>query len=516
MSSSGARRWWALGALSVVVLAVALPATVLSVALPTLAPALHASATDLQWFVSAYTLVLAAGVLPGGLLGDRFGRKRMLLIALVGYAGGSVLAATSTTPGMFITAQAVLGLGAALVIPLVLSGIAVLFTAEERPRAVGIWAAANFVALPLGPIVGGWLLSNFWWGWVFLMNLPLIAVALVAVVVLLPESRSEQPPALDLVGVLTSSAGLGVLTYGFVRAGQDGWGSAGALAGILGGAALLVAFGLWERGLDRRAPGRTLIDLSLFGSARFTWGTITAGLGIFAFFGLLFATPQYFQAVLGTDAMGSGVRLLPLLGGMMVGAGLADRVADRIGAKITVTAGFGILGVALVIATSTTAESGYGLAAAWTAMGGAGAGLALATAASAALAAISAERAGVASALMQAVQKLGTPLAAAILGSVLNAGYVDGLDLTGLPAPAADAVRDSVYAGVEVAGRIGSPELLANVRTAFVDGLDQMLWVSAGVALLGVLLTVAFLPARAPRVAAAEAAQAESDYERTS
>lgn len=510
MPASGTRRWWALGALSLVVLAVALPATILSVALPTLAPALHADAADLQWFVSAYTLVLAAGVLPGGLLGDRFGRKKVLLCALVGYAGGSVLAATATTPDMFIAAQAVLGLGAALVIPLVLSGIAVLFTAAERPRAVGIWAAANFVALPLGPIVGGWILSNFWWGWVFLMNLPILMLAFVAVVALLPESRSAEPPALDSIGVLTSSAGLGVLTFGLVKAGQDGWGSASALAGMLAGAALLVAFGLWERSLDRRAPGRTLVDLSLFASARFTWGTIIAGLGIFAFFGLLFATPQYFQAVLGTDAMGSGIRLLPLLGGMMVGAGLADRVATRLGSKITVTAGFVVLGVGLVLATTTTPASGYGLAATWTAIGGLGAGLALATASSAALAAITAERAGVASALMQAVQKLGTPLAAAILGSVLNAGYTTGLDLTGVPAPAAAAMRDSVYAGVEVAGRLGSPDLLLAVRTAFVDGLEQMLWVSAGVAALGVLLTVAFLPARAPRVAPTDAAHAES------
>jgi EmrB/QacA subfamily drug resistance transporter len=512
MSVSGTRRWWALGALSLVVLAVALPATVLSVALPTLAPALHASAADLQWFVSAYTLVLAAGVLPGGLLGDRFGRKKMLLVALVGYAAGSVFAALSETPGMFIAAQAVLGLGAALVIPLVLSGIAVLFTAEERPRAVGIWAAANFVALPLGPIVGGWILSNLWWGWVFLMNLPIIALALVAVVVLLPESRSPEPPALDLPGVVTSSAGLGVLTYGLVKAGQDGWGSAGAVGGMLGGAVLLAAFALWERARHRRSPGRTLVDVSLFGSARFTWGTILAGLGVFAFFGLLFAAPQYFQAVLGTDAMGGGIRLLPLLGGMMVGAGLADRVAVRVGAKVTVAAGFVILGGALVLATGTTVASGFGFAATWTAIGGVGAGLALATASAAALATISAERAGVASALMQAVQKLGTPLAAAILGSVLNAGYTGGLHVGGLPPEAANAMRDSVYAGVEVAGRLGSPELLADVRAAFVDGLQQMLWVSVAVAALGVLLTIAFLPARAPRVAAIEAGQAESGH----
>lgn len=506
---TGVRRWWALGALSLVVLAVALPATILSVALPTLAPELGANASQLQWFVSAYTLVLAAGVLPGGLLGDRFGRKKVLVIALVIYALGSVLAATATGPGTFIAAQAVLGLGAAFVIPLVLSGLAVMFTPEERPRAVGIWAAANFLALPLGPIVGGWVLSNFWWGWVFLMNLPVLALALVAVLVLLPESRSQVRPALDPVGIVTSSAGLGVLTYGMVKAGQDGWGSAGALTGILGGLALIAAFGLWEKARGTRA----LIDLTLFANKRFLWGTIIAGLGIFAFFGLMFVAPQYFQAVLGTDAMGSGVRLLPLLGGMMVGAGGADRIAAKAGAKITVTLGFVILAGALVLTTATTATSGYGLAATWSALGGLGAGLALATASSAALAAITEERAGVASALMQAVQKLGTPLAAAILGSVLNAGYAANLHLDGLPAQAADAVRDSVFAGVAVAERLGSPELLLDVRTAFVAGLDQLAWVGAGVTVAAALLTLLFLPARATRVADGAERPAESGHD---
>ncbi|OLF15071.1 MFS transporter [Actinophytocola xanthii] len=513
MDGVGARRWWALGALSVVVIAVALPVTILTVALSTLAPALHASASELQWFVSAYTLVLAAGVLPGGLLGDRFGRKRMLLVALVVYAGGSVLAALSTTPEMFIAAQAVLGLGAAMVLPLVLSALAVMFTPEERPRAVGVWSAANFIALPLGPIVGGWMLSNFWWGWVFLMNLPVIALALVAVAVLLPESRSEVPPALDPVGVLTSSAGLAVLTFGLVRAGQDGWGSAGAVGGMLVGLVLLGAFALWERALDRRSPGRALVDLSLFSSARFTWGTILTALGLFAFFGLMFATPQYFQAVLGADPMGSGIRLLPLLGGMILGAGLADKLVDKLGAKITVAAGFVVLGAALVLATGTTAATGYGLAATWTAIGGFGAGLALATATAAALATVDTERSGVASAVIQAVQKLGAPLSAAVLGSVLNSGYTSGLDLSGLPDRVAAAVRESVHAGVAAAGRLGSPELLLDVRTAFVDGFGQMLWVAAGLAVLGAVLTLAFLPARAPRLAAAAARKAESDHE---
>jgi MFS transporter, DHA2 family, multidrug resistance protein len=506
---AGSRRWWALGALSLVVLAVALPATILSVALPTLADQLHADAAELQWFVSAYTLVLAAGVLPGGLLGDRFGRKRMLVVALLIYAGGSVLAAAANGPGMFIAAQAVLGLGAAFVIPLVLSGLTVMFTPEERPRAVGIWSVANFLALPLGPIVGGWVLSNLWWGWVFLMNLPVIAIALVAVLVLLPESRSPERPALDPVGIVTSSAGLAVLTFGLVKAGQDGWGSAGALGGILGGLAVIVAFGLWERSRGSRA----LVDLRLFRDQRFTWGTIVGGLGIFAFFGIMFAAPQYFQAVLGTDAMGSGVRLLPLLGGMMVGAGLADRIAAKAGAKVTVTLGFVILAGGLALATATTATSGYGLAATWTALGGLGAGLALATASSATLSTITADRAGTASALMQAVQKLGSPLSAAILGSILNAGYTGHLTLTGLPAQAADAVRDSVFAGVAVADQLGSAALRTEVRTAFVTGLAQVAWVAAAIAVVGVVLTLLFLPARATRVAERTPEQAESSHD---
>ncbi|TDV42607.1 MFS transporter [Actinophytocola oryzae] len=509
MSVEGNRRWWALGALSLAVLAVALPATILSVALPTLARELDASAAELQWFVSAFTLMLAAGVLPGGLLGDRFGRKKMLVVALLIYAAGSVFAAVATSPGMFIAAQAVLGLGGAFVIPLVLSGLTVMFTPEERPRAIGIWSVANFLALPLGPIVGGWVLSNLWWGWVFLMNLPVLAVALVAVVVLLPESRSPHRPALDPVGMVASSAGLAALTFGVVKAGQDGWGSAGALGGILGGLAVLVLFGLWERSRGSRA----LVDLRLFRDERFLWGTVIAGLGVFAFFGVLFAAPQYFQGVLGTDAMGSGIRLLPLLGGMMVGAGSADRIATRLGSKITVTIGFAILAGALVLATATTVASGYGLAATWTALGGLGAGLALATASSAALATIDADRAGVASALMQAVQKLGSPLSAAILGSVLNAGYTAHLTLTGLPAQVRDAVRDSVFAGVAVAEKAGSAALLTEVRTAFVEGLSQLAWVAVGMAVLGALLTLLFLPARATRVAITAPQPAESGHD---
>lgn len=491
---AGARKWWALGALILAVLAVGLDATVLSVALPTLAVSLHAPASDLQWFFSAYTLVLAAALLPGGLLGDRFGRKKMMLGALVVFGLGSLACAYSPSAGAFIAARAVLGLSAGFMIPLSLSVVTVTFTDEERPKAVGVWAAANFLALPIGPILGGWLLTNYWWGWVFLINVPVVVLGLIAVAVLLPESRAMPRPGMDPVGVLASCAGLAVLVYGFFAAGQYGWGSATALASITLGVLLLVGFTFWERQLTRRPNGRPLVDLGLFGSARFTWGTILAAMGLFALFGLLFAAPQFFQAVLAVNPMGSGVRLLPMMAGLAVGAGLADRLASLAGAKITVALGFAVLAGGLVTGAMMNVESGDTFIAAWTAASGLGFGLALTTAASAALAELPEERAGVGSAVMQAVQKAGAPLAAAVLGSVLAARYRGQLDVGGLPPAAADAARNGVMDGIAVAHRLGSPALLESVRSAFVHGMDTMLWVSGGLAAIGIVLALLFLP----------------------
>ena len=494
---ASARKWWALGGLTLGVLAVGLDATVLSVALPTLAGSLHASATDLQWFVSSYTLALAVGLLPGGLLGDRFGRKKVMLIALTMFGLGSLACAYAPNAGAFIAARAFLGLSAGAMVPLVLSVLAVMFNDEERTKAVSIWAAANFLALPIGPILGGWLLSNYWWGWVFLMNLPVVVIGLIAVVTLVPESRAEQRPGLDPVGMMASCCGLAVLIYGFIAAGQYGWSSPNAIAGIAGGALILAGFVAWELRLTRRPGGQPLVDLGLFRSARFTWGTILQAFGIFAMFGLLFAAPQFFQAVQGATAMGSGVRLLPMMGGLALGAGLADRIARRATAKLTAAIGFAILTAGLVLGATMTSASGEAYVAGWTAVAGLGFGLALATAASAALVDLPKQSAGVGSAVMQAVQKTGAPLASAILGSVLIAGYQAQLHLTGLPAAAANAVHNSVFAGLAVAQKLGSPALAASVRSAFVHGIDSMLWVSAGLAVVAVILALAFLPWRA-------------------
>jgi MFS transporter, DHA2 family, multidrug resistance protein len=493
VTDPGARKWWALAGLTLGVLAVGLDATVLSVALPTLAGSLHASATDLQWFVSSYTLALAVGLLPGGLLGDRFGRKKVMMITLAVFGLSSLACALSTGPGEFIAARTVLGLSAGFMIPLVLSIVTVMFAEEERTRAVGIWAAANFLALPIGPILGGWLLSNYWWGWVFLMNLPVVVIGLAAMAVLVPESRASERPGLDPAGMLASCAGLAVLVYGFIAAGQYGWSSAIAIAATVGGVTMLTAFVLWELWLNRRG-GQPLVDLGLFRSPRFTWGTVLQAFGIFAMFGLLFAAPQFFQAILGVSAMGSGVRLLPLMAGLALGAGLADRVAARLTTKLTAALGFTLLACGLLLGATMTAASGNAFIATWTAITGVGFGLALATAASTALVDLPRERAGTGSAVMQAVQKAGAPLSAAVLGSVLASAYQSQLHLAGVPAAAADAARSGVFAGLAVARQAGSAALLEEVRSAFAHGIDAMLWVSAGLAVTGVVLALAFLP----------------------
>jgi MFS transporter, DHA2 family, multidrug resistance protein len=513
MNGLGARRWWGLGAITLAVLAAGLDATVLSLALPTLTTALHASESQLQWFVTGFTLALAVAMLPSGLLGDRFGRKKVMLAALALFGLGSVACAFSTTPEMLIAARVELGLAGAALTVMALSAITVLFAENERPRAVGIWSAANFLALPLGPILGGWMLANFWWGWVFLINVPVVLVGLIAIALLMPESRSAERPGLDVLGLLTSSAGLSALMYGLIQAGENGWGSANAIVPMLAGAVLLVAFALWENRLTNQPGGKPLIDIGLFRSGPFTWGVLLAGLAVFGLFGALFGLPQYFQAVLGTNAQGSGLRLLALIGGMVVGAVPADRIVARIGAKFTAVLGFIVLAVGMAFGGTMTVGSGDAFIIAWTFTVGVGAGMSLSTAASAALGQLSAERSGVGSALMQTVTKLGPAFGAAILGSVLNSTYQAHLNLSGLPAPAAEAVRRSVFGGIAVAQRLHSPALLDAVRMAFVAGMDNGLLFSAAIALAGAVLALAFLPGRvapAPRV---EATIARAEYE---
>jgi len=494
VKTTGNRRWWALGAVSLAVLAVGLDGTVLSVALPTLSKALHATESDLQWFTSIYLLVLAASMLPAGLLGDRYGHKKVLLISLGFFGLGSAASGYSTSVGEFMAARVLMGMAGAGVIVMAIAALTVLFSKAERPKAVGVWSAANFLSLPLGPILGGWLLTHYWWGWVFLINVPVAVIGLIAGATLIPESRLVRRPRVDLLGVLTSAAGLVALMYGLIEAGQHGWNNVSALVFIATGLVVLVGFFALERRLTRESAGEPLLDLTLFESKSFTWGVILAAFVVLAMFGALFTMPQYFQGVLGTNPIGSGLRLLSLVAGLVVGALPTARLVQWVGAKVATAAGFVLMAAGLFIGSATSASSSGIFLLSWMAVFGLGVGIAVTSSASAALVELKEERSGVGSAVLQAVNKTGAPLGTAILGSVISAGYLAHLDLRGLSATAASLVRQSVFGGVAVAQELHSRALLVSVRAAFVSGMDRALLVSGAIALLGALLAALFLP----------------------
>lgn len=498
-SQTDRRRWWALGAVSLAVVVVGIDGTVLSVALPTLAAKLHASESDLQWFSSAYLLALAAAMLPASLIGDRYGRRRLLLGSLAAFACGSVACTFSTSSAEFIAARVVLGAAGAGVIVMALAALTVLFTEDERAKAIGVWSAANFLAVPVGPIVGGWLLSHAWWGWVFLMNVPVAALGLLAARALIPESRSERRRRLDRAGILTSTLGVLGLTYGLIEAGQHGWSNSLAITAIALGLILLPVFFIWERHVARTPGSSPLVDPQLFSSRSYTWGVLLIAVLILAMMGVMFTMPQYFQGVLGTDPMGSGVRLLALIGGLVLGALPAERLARAIGAKLTAAAGFALLAGGLLWGSGSTVSSGAGHIAGWMALAGVGMGVAVATASSAALAELDEERGAMGSAVLQAVNKTGGPLGAATLGSVLTSGYLGHLQLRGVPTAAAHAARESIFGALAVGERAHDPALIRSARAAFVYGMDRSLVVSAAIGVAGVVLALMFLPRGATR-----------------
>ena len=275
-------------------------------------------------------------------------------------------------PGELIAARAVLGLGAAVIFPMSIAVLPVLFAPDEQPRAIAVVMGATFIAFPVGPLLGGWLLDNFWWGSVFLINVPVVALALVAVALLMPESHGARSSRIDIPGIVLSSLGLAGLTYGCIKAGENGWGNPAALATILAGAAVLAVFVAWERRASRH--GMALVQLELFRSAAFTWGTILTTFVSFAMFGILFAMPQYFQGVRGLDSFATGLRMLPMIGGMVIGMiggtrlqtppkGPDGRPAGDapVGPKILVMSGFVVMAAGLAVGATTSAASGTGV-----------------------------------------------------------------------------------------------------------------------------------------------------------
>ncbi|MFF3844957.1 MFS transporter [Streptomyces sp. NPDC002328] len=486
------RRWWALGALVASMLTLGFDITILNVALPTMAADLGANTGEQQWMADAYVVVFAALMLPAGLLGDRFGRRRMLIAGLGVFLAGSLAGALTEDVNAVIAARAVMGVGAALVTPLALSVLPSLFEPGERAKAVGIVSAGSTLGLPLGPIIGGWLLDHFWWGSVFLVNVPMAALGIASCLLLLPETRDPSSPKVDAVSTALTAAGLGALVYAIIEAPVRGWGDPLVL-GMLGAAvALIAALVLRERRMTR-----PLLDLTLLARRGFLFNTLAATLVMFVLSGLLFVLPQYFQAVLGHDALGTGVRLLPMMGGLIVAARAAQPVVARVGARAVVSAGLVVLAFAALLGSRTTVDSGYGFTALWLSVAGFGFGFSLVPAMTGALGTLPADRAGSGSGLLMTLRQVGGAIGIALLGSLLASAYRDRLDVTGLPPDAAGTAGDSVVAAHLLADRTGLPDLTASANAAYVHGMGVALAVCGIAAVVAALLAAALLPGTA-------------------
>ncbi len=497
-------RWWMLGVTCLSVVVVNLDLTILNVALPDISGALHAGTGDLQWLVDAYSLVFAGVMLPAGMAGDRLGRKRLLLAGLAVFLAASLWCALSVSAGELIAARALMGLGAGIVFPLSLAVVSAAFGDDDRPTAIGILTAGVALALPLGPVLGGLLLQHFSWHSVFWINVPAACLALAAGAVLMPESRNPAAPPLDVAGALLSPAAVTCLVWGVINGQGHGW-TAVPTWGLLAGAAVLLAAFIARE----HRSANPVIDPALFRDRRFTWGTAATIAVSVALYAILFVFPQYLQSVLGDGPASAGLRLLPMMGGLLVAGGMAGTAVRAAGTSLTVAAGLAVLAGGLVVLSQIHLATGYAVVAAGLALCGLGTGASIGAAMDAVMVAAGGGEAGIGASVNSALRNTGGAITVAVAGSVLSAGYGRALGpaLAALPARDAAIARASVNQAVQIAGRLpsGGPALRAAAGTAFLHGMSSVMLICAAVAVAAILTSLRYLPGRAAPGAAPSA-----------
>jgi EmrB/QacA subfamily drug resistance transporter len=490
-----AGRWWMLGVTCLSVIVVNLDLTILNIALPAISAALHAGTGDLQWLVDAYSLVFAGVMLPAGMIGDRVGRKRLLLAGLAIFLAASLWCALSVSAAELIAARALMGLGAGIVFPLSLAVVSAAFGDDERPAAIGILTAAIALALPLGPVLGGLLLQHFSWHSVFWINVPAAALTLVAGVILMPESRNPAAPPLDVTGALLSTGAVTCLVWGFINGPERGWTSASTCMLLLGSAVLLAAFVIRER-----RSANPVIDPALFRDKRFTWGTAATIAVSVALYGILFVAPQYLQSVLGDDPFNAALRLLPLMGGLLVAGGAASPAVRVTSTRLTVAAGLAMLAAGLAVLSQVHLTTSYAVVAAGLALCGLGTGASIGAAMNTVMTAAGGDEAGIGASVNSALRNTGGAITVAVLGSVLSGTYARDLRpaLAALPAKDAATAQASITQAVQLASRLpsGGSALRAAAGTAFLHGMSTVMLSCAAVAIAAILTSLRYLPGR--------------------
>jgi len=489
-------RWQALGAIVLSSLVLGLDTTIVVTALPTLSAKLGATTDQLQWIAAAYTLALAGFMIPAGVLADRLGRRRMLLVALFLFGASSVAASQMTTANGLILTRALMGIAGAFIFPISLAILPTIFSEKERPRAIAIGGAGMFLGLPLGPLVAGWLLTHYEWGSIFLINGPVVLLALLGAWIFIPESRDSNAPRLDVVGAGLVVAGVTGLVYGIIEQPALGWTNAAVLASLVSGGILLVCFTLWE--LRVRSP---LVDLRLFLNPRFTWSVLVGMVMGFALLGVLFVFTPFLQIVQGNDAQATGVRLLPLIGGIVLGAVGSDRLVARLGVRVMIALGLLICAAGMALLSLVGADSGFALMAIALPVIGVGNAFAMFTALNVILGVLPESQTGAGSALTRTLQQLAASFGVAILGSILNNAYRAELadQLTALPDRMRDMAEGSVAGATLIAGGLPGPlgiGLLHAAHNSYAIGMTDALRVCAGVMVAGAVLIGIFMPGR--------------------
>jgi EmrB/QacA subfamily drug resistance transporter len=492
-----ARRWLALAVLCLAVLITTLDTTVLNVVLPTLVRRLGATTTQLQWIVDTYVVVFAGLVLVSGSVADRVGRRWVFRTGLVLFAAGSAWAAFSGSVSTLIAARASMGMGGALVEPSTLAIVTSMFTAPaERQRAIGLWAGTSGVGVALGPIIGGLLLAHFWWGSVFLINVPIALIGVACSIALVPDSKDAAALAPDFPGAMLSIAGLVLLVWSIIEAPDSGWLSARVIGSGIGGLVVLAVFAIWER-----RSSHPMLNLGFFRRREFSGAIGSEGMATIGLFGTLFVLTQFLQFDLGYTPLQAGVRTLPAAGAIAVVSPLSVLLQRAVGTKLTVAAGLFVICAGLWQISLATATATYAGAVAGIVIAGSGAGLVLPAATASVMGSVPDGSTGVGSATNGTVLQLGGALGVAIIGSLLTTRYESRMTTAAaryhVPLAITRTIRGSVGGALDAAARMGgalSHEVEHSARSAFVSGMDLGMLTGATLAITGGLLALVFIP----------------------
>lgn len=496
------RRWFALVVLCLSLLIVVMANTSLIVAAPDMTKDLQLSSSDLQWVIDGYTVPYAALMLVLGSIGDKYSRRGALVTGLLIFAGGAVMGSQADRTDLVITARAVMGVGAAVVMPATLSLLVAIFPRSERARAITAWTATSGLAIAVGPLLAGWLLRDHAWGSTFLINVPIAVVAVVGAFVLVPPSKAAGMGRIDYVGGLLSMVSVGSLVYAIIEGPRFGWGTGPVTAAVVSGVGL-VAFVLWE--LRHPSP---MLDVRKFRLRPFGGSMIAVLFFFFGAFGSLYYSTQFLQFVLGYDPLQTGVRLLPLAGAVFAGAAVTGRLTPRLGVKAMVVPGMLVGTVAVFLLTRVGQGSAYTDFLPTLLMLGFAIGLSVSPATDTIMGSFPESELGVGGGANDTSLELGGSLGIAVLGSLLATAYKDRLaDLAGghLPAAALDSAGESVGAGLAVAQQVaktpsGGPQqaqaLVDAVHESFAHGVARTSLVGGIIMAAGTVIVLAVLPGR--------------------